>query len=100
MLLLNLGNGQRHSVRSIWRAATQRRGGAFHGGSEDKESGFDPWVGMIPWRREWQPTPVFLHGEFHGQRNLAGYSPWGHKELDTTEQLTHTQHWVGGRVDT
>ena len=39
-------------------------------------------------RREWQPTPVFLPGEFHGQRSLVGYSPWGHKEWDTTEQLT------------
>jgi len=39
----------------------------------------------IPWRKEWQPTPVFLPGEFHGQRSLAGYSPWGLKELDTTE---------------
>ena len=40
------------------------------------------------WRWEWQPTPVFLPGEFHGQRSLTGYSPWGHKESDTTEQLT------------
>ena len=38
-----------------------------------------------PWRREWQPTPVFLPGEFHGQRSLAGRSPWGHKESDRTE---------------
>ena len=37
------------------------------------------------WRKEWQPTPVFLPGEFHGQRSLTGYSPWSHKELDTTE---------------
>ena len=43
-----------------------------------------------PWRREWLLTPVFLPGEFHGHRNLAGYSPWGHKESDMTEQLTHT----------
>ena len=50
--------------------------------------GFDPWVGKIPWRREWLPTPVLLPGEFHGQRSLAGYSPWGHKEWDTTDQLT------------
>ena len=42
----------------------------------------------IPWRRKWQPTPVFLHGEFHGQRSLAGYSPWDCKESDTTERLT------------
>ena len=39
------------------------------------------------WRREWQPIPVFLPGKSHGQRSLAGYSPWGHKELDTIEQL-------------
>ena len=37
---------------------------------------FDPWVGKIPWRRKWLPTPAFLPGEFHGQRSLAGYSPW------------------------
>ena len=41
--------------------------------------GFDPWVGKIPWRRKWLPTPVFLHGEFNGQRSLEGYSPWVHK---------------------
>ena len=50
---------------------------------------FDPWVGKICWRKEWQPTPVFLPGNFHGQRSLVGYSPWGHKESDMTEQLTH-----------
>ena len=48
-------------------------------------TGFDPWVGKFLWRREGQSTLVFLPGEFHGQRSLAGYSPWGHKELDTTE---------------
>ena len=47
--------------------------------------GFNPWVGKIPWRRAWQPTAVFLPEESHGQRSMAGYSPWGHKELDTTE---------------
>ena len=41
-----------------------------------------------PWRRAWQLTPVFLPGEFHGQRSLVGYSPWGCKEPDTTEKLT------------
>ena len=46
---------------------------------------FDSYVGKIPWRREWQPTPVFLPGEFHGQRNLVGYGSWGQKELDMTE---------------
>ena len=39
-----------------------------------QETRFDPWVGKIPWRREWLPTPVIMPGEFHGQRNLAGYS--------------------------
>ena len=42
-----------------------------------KRCGFDPWVGMIPWRRAWQHTSVFLPGESHGQRSLTGYSPWG-----------------------
>ena len=50
----------------------------------------DPWVRKIPWSRKWQPTPVFLPGEFHVQRSLAGYSPWGPKESDTTERITHT----------
>ena len=40
-----------------------------------KKSGFDPWVGKIPWRRKWQPPPVFLPGKSNGQRSLAGYSP-------------------------
>ena len=56
-----------------------------------KRCGFDPWVGRIPWRRAWQPTPIFLPGEFRGQRSLAGYSPEGHKESDTTEETSHTQ---------
>ena len=49
---------------------------------------FDPWVGKIPWRREWQHTPVSLPGKSHRQRSLVGCSPWGRKESDTTEQLT------------
>ena len=49
---------------------------------------FDPWIGKIPWRKEWQPTPVFLPGESHGQKSLVGYSSWGCKELDTTEGLS------------
>ena len=43
--------------------------------------GLDPWARNVPWRREWQPNPVFMPGESHGQRSPAGYSPWGHKEL-------------------
>ena len=54
----------------------------------------ESWVRSLgqedPWRREWLPTPVFLPGEFHGQRSLAVYSPWGCKELDVSEQLTFT----------
>ena len=46
-------------------------------------------VGKIPWKREWQPSPVFLPRDFHGQRSLVGYSPWGCEELDMTEWLTH-----------
>ena len=58
---------------------------------------FNPWVGKIPWRREWLPTSGFLPGESHGQRSLAGYTPWGCKESDTTEQLTlHPQSWMEG----
>ena len=46
---------------------------------------FDPWVRKIPWRRAWQPTPVFLLGGPSVQRSMVGYSAWGHTELDTTE---------------
>ena len=49
---------------------------------------FNPWVRKIPWRREWQSTPIFLPGKFHGQRSMAGFRPWGQKESDTTEQLS------------
>jgi len=64
-------------------------------GSDGKESACNtedwssiPGLGKIPWRREWLPTPIFLPGEFHGQRNLVGYSPWDRKESDTSERLT------------
>ena len=53
--------------------------------SRPRRRGFDPWVRKIPWSRKWQPIPIFLPGKFHGQRSLAGYSPWGHKESDKTE---------------
>ena len=56
-----------------------------------RRCGFDPWVRKVPWRRKWQPTPVFLPGKFHRQGSLVGYWPWGCKESDTTEWLiTHT----------
>ena len=50
-----------------------------------KQFGFDPWVGKIPWRRAWQPTPVLLPGESHGWKSLAVYSPQSRKELDVAE---------------
>ena len=50
-----------------------------------QETRFQPWVGKTPWRRKWQPTPVFLPGKSHGQRSLVGYSVWGRKESDTNE---------------
>ena len=63
----------------------------FPGGSDGKESAckvrsarFDPWVRKIPWRREWQSTPVFFPEEFHGQRSLASYSPLDYVESGTT----------------
>ena len=66
----------------------------WHSGKESiyqckrcKQCRFDPCVGKIPWSRKWQPTPVFLLGELHGQ-SLAGYSPWGCRESDTTEWLS------------
>ena len=65
---------------------------AFSDGKEStcqcRRPGFDPWVGKIPWRREWQSTPVFMPGEFHGHRSLVGYSPWSCKKLDRAERLT------------
>ena len=52
-----------------------------------KRQGIDPQARKILWRRAWQPTPVFLPGESHGQKSLVDYNPWGHKELDTTEMI-------------
>ena len=51
---------------------------------------FNPWFWKIPWRRKWQPSPIFLSGEFHGQRSLAGYSPWDQKESNTVEHTRIT----------
>ena len=63
------------SKESAWQCRSHRR------------CGFNPWVGKVPWRRASQPTPVLLPGESPGQRSLVGYSPWGHKDSDTTEWL-------------
>ena len=77
----------------------------FPGSSAVKASAFNagdpgsiPGLGRFPWRRKWQPIPVFLPGESHGQRSLVGYSPRGCKESDTTEQLHFTSlHYSNGR---
>ena len=64
-----------------------------------KTRSFNPCVGKVLWRRKWQPTPVFLPGKFNGQRSLAGYSLWGCKELDMTQQLsTHMYTQILSKV--
>ena len=89
-------NQQKHSPwrPELFRELQPFRGLGFPGGSDGKSTclqwrrhRFNPWVRKIPWTRKWQPTPVLLPGKFHGWRNLVGYSPWGHKEPDTTELL-------------
>ena len=54
-------------------------------GSRHKRHRFSSWVGKVPWRRAWQPTPVVLPGESHGQRSLVGHGPWSLEESDMTE---------------
>ena len=69
----------------------------WHSGKEfacqHRRWGFNCWVGKIPWRKKWQPTPAFLPGEFHRQRIQASYSPWGCKESDMTEHI-HTYNCI------
>ena len=57
-----------------------------------QEQAFNPWVRKIPWNRKWQPTPVFLLGEFYRHRSLEGYTPWCHRESDMTEHLSPCAH--------
>ena len=81
----------------------------FPGGTNSKEPAcqcgrqkrhkLDPWIREILCRREWQPTPVFLPGQFHGQRSLTGYSSWGYKELDMTEQLSKQENMLFGIIE-
>ena len=65
-----------------------------------RRHGFDPWVGKIPWRRKWQPTPAFLPGKSHGQRSLVSYSPWGRKRvghnLPIKQKFTTSYHLLVG----
>ena len=59
---------------------------------------FDPWVGKIPWRRKWQPTPVLLPGKSHGQSSLVGCGPWGRKKLGMTEHMSNQLPSTGSLV--
>ena len=114
---LGVGDGQGgaavHGVTKSWTQLsgwTELDSTSFPGGTVVKNmpssagdagdvSSIPGLMGKIPWRRKWQPTPVFLPGKSHGQRSLVDYSPWGHKELDTAEHThTHKRHpndwWV------
>ena len=99
------GSATRISV--LWKLYATNNHEGLPGGSDGKEStckvgdlGSIPGLGRSlgkgnSWKREWPPTPVFLPGEVHGQRSLAGYSPWGLKELDMTERLSlRNHHWI------
>ena len=92
--VVGMQNRQSRKNSFIWGVPKGERAfpRSFSGGPDGKEytcnagdPGSIPGFGNIPWRREWQPTPEFLPGESHGQRSLAGYSPWGHKESETTD---------------
>ena len=75
---------------NVFPGGSDSKASAYNAGDLGSIPGSNPWVGMISWRRKWQPTPVFLPGiswKSHGQRSLIGYSPWGCKESDTTERL-------------
>ena len=83
------------SVPKFWKNCMEKLF-VFPGGSDGKVPacnegdlgsipGFDPWVRKMPWRRKWQPTPVFSSGESQGRGSLVGYRLWGHTESDTTE---------------
>ena len=63
-------------------------GGSVASARDSGEASLIPESGRSPESRKWQPPPVFLPGKFHGQKTLAGYSPWCHKESDTTEHST------------
>ena len=66
---------------------------------QGRRCGLDPWVGKIPWRREWQPTPVFLSGESHGQRSLAAFSPWGPRVgHDWATEQTHNRTYPDEKI--
>ena len=83
-LILNL-----HLITSVFEVP--RLLSAKEPASQCRRCEFDSWVGKILSRRKWKPTPVLLPGKSHGQRSLAGYSPWGFTESDMTKQLVQAQ---------
>ena len=85
-------------IHVCYHSETQQGLPGWRGGKEStcqcrrhRRPKFNPWVGKIPWRRAWQPTPVFLPGKSHGQRSLVGYSLWGHKKSDKIEWQSTAQ---------
>ena len=91
------------SIKRSFQIAVLKNLSANTGDARDSIS--IPGFRKIPWRRKWQPTPVFFPGKSHGQRSLAGYGPWGHKESNTTERLNRPAYrlqpeeygFLGGR---
>ena len=94
----DLENSMDCIVHAVAKSRTQLKQFHFHQASlvaqwvkslsARKKTQGQSWVSKILWRRKWQPTPIFLPGEFHGQRSIVGYSPWDHKDWDTTECLS------------
>ena len=99
------GRGNSHQHTCLENLHGQRSLAGYAGGTSIKEPtcqcrrcerhGFDPWVRKIRWRRAWQPIPVYLPGESHGQRNLAGYSPWGCESQTRLSDLGQTEEMAG-----
>ena len=84
-----LGTGQSmasYSIRPKWCSGKEST-------CQCRKHSFDPWIRKIPWRRKWQPTVVFLPGKSHGQEDLADYSLWSRKVLDTTEWVSIPCYW-------
>ena len=87
MLLIEgvLGGTVDKTEASRWRSGKKKKKKICLPIQETQEMLVRSWVGKIPWRRKWQPTPVFLPGESQGQRSLVGCRLWGHTESDMTE---------------
>ena len=79
-----------HSSVLAWRIP-----GSGEPGGLPSMGSHNPWVRKVPWRRRWQPTPIFLPGEFHGQRSLMGYSPWVSKNQTRLNHVHKCPHAKG-----